>query len=74
MPNDRSVVLQGRDEHRKDRKENRKVKRKTRKEMNKEERKRKILMSMYSMLFRSPITVQVSSYDLGGFDRSGSPW
>lgn len=35
---------------------------------------REILMSIYSMLFRSPITVQVSSCDLGGFDRSGSPW
>lgn len=47
--------------------------RKEKKEKNKE-RKRDIIMSIYSMLFRSPITLQVSSCDLGGFDRSGSPW
>lgn len=47
--------------------------RKEEKEKNKE-RKRDIIMSIYSMLFRSPITLQVRSCDLGGFDRSGSPW
>lgn len=41
------------------------------KEMNKI---RRMLMSIYSRLLRSPITLQVSSCDLGGFDRSGSPW
>lgn len=41
------------------------------KEMNKI---RRMLMSIYSRLLRSPITLQVSSCDLGGFDKSGSPW
>lgn len=40
----------------------------------KKERKREILVSIYSMLFQSPITLQVSSCDLGGFDRNDSPW
>lgn len=44
------------------------------KEREEAKKEREILMSIYSMLFRSPITLQVSSCDLGGFDRSGSPW
>ena len=37
----------------------------------KKQRKREILMSIYRTLFRSPVALQVSCCDLGGFDRSG---
>lgn len=37
-------------------------------------RERSFHVSIYSMRVRSPITLQVSSWALGGFDRSGSPW
>ncbi len=53
---------------------NKKLEKKKRKRTKKQRKKEEILMSIYSMLFRSPITLQVSSCDLGGFDRSGSPW
>lgn len=39
-----------------------------------EENGRKPHVHTRSVLLRSPATLQVSSCDLGGFDRSGSPW
>lgn len=69
-----------------DGKEKRKAKQKAKGEVCKERKKlgkkkgirtkkqRENLVYPYSVLFRSTITLQVSSCDLGGSDISASPW